>query len=93
MTKIVVRMLVWNEINSEHIKKHAVTQSEVAVAVTHLGYHKQTYDKRYLLVGRSGKRILAVVLKREKTNQYYVLTARDANKKERRRLYEKDKIK
>ena len=44
-------MLVWDEANSAHIKKHSVTQDEVVVAAVHLEYHKNTYDNRYLLWG------------------------------------------
>ncbi|MCX6792128.1 MAG: hypothetical protein NT149_03775 [Candidatus Gottesmanbacteria bacterium] len=90
MTKITVKKLVWDSANISHIRKHWVTKEEVAIAVERLGYHKHTYNKRYLLVGRSGKRIISVVIKRQARTVYYVVTARDADKKERRRLYEKE---
>jgi len=93
MTRITVRKLVWNEINIEHIKKHAVTREEVAVSVKNISYHKKGYSSRYVLVGRTGKRILAVILKRQRVGEYFIVTARDADKKERRRLYEKEKSK
>lgn len=93
MTRIIVRELVWNEINIEHIKKHAVTKEEVAVSVKNVSYHKKGYSNRYVLVGRTGKRILAVILKRQRAGEYFIVTARDADKKERRRLYEKEKSK
>lgn len=93
MTRIVVRTLVWNEANAEHVKKHSVKKEEVAVSVQNFSYHKKGYSNRYIVVGRSDKRILAVVLKRQRIGEYFVVTARDADKKERRRLYEKEKSK
>ncbi len=90
MTRIKVRELVWDEYNVEHIKKHGINQEEVIIATEHFIYHKQAHSGRYLLVGRTEKRILAIVVKRKKTSLYYVVTARDADKKERRRVYEKE---
>lgn len=57
----------------------------------HLIYHKRTYNGRYLAIGRSGKRLIAIVIRRIKACTYYVVTARDASKKERRDTYEKEK--
>ena len=91
MTRIIVMELIWNNSNTLHIQKHGVTRDEISVAVNDFKYHKRTYNKRYLLVGRSGKRIISVVIKRQASTVYYVVTARDADKKERRRLYEKEK--
>ncbi|MEK7577792.1 MAG: hypothetical protein AAB492_04225 [Patescibacteria group bacterium] len=91
MTRIIVKELMWDAYNLSHIQKHRVTKEQVIIAVGMLRYHKNTYNKRYLLVGRSGERILAVVVNRQKMNTYYVVSARDADKKERRRLYEKEK--
>lgn len=54
-------------------------------------YHKRTYKGRYLIVGRSGARLISIVLKRQKPGEYYVITARDASKAERRKVYEKEK--
>lgn len=93
MTRIKVKSLIWDNWNLEHIKKHRVGEKEVEIVVENLSYHKQTYNNRYLLVGRSGSRILSVVLKRQDKTTYYVVTARDASQKEKREVYEKEKIK
>ncbi|KKU95178.1 hypothetical protein A3A64_03360 [Candidatus Gottesmanbacteria bacterium RIFCSPLOWO2_01_FULL_48_11] len=93
MTRIVVRKIVWDAFNAEHIKKHRVNQEEVAIVVGSPIYHNRAHSGRYLLVGRTAKRIIAVVIRREKTGVYYIVTARDADKKERRRVYEKEKSK
>ena len=57
MTRIIIRRLVWNKVNSQHIQKHNVTKEEVSIGIANSVYHKQTYNKRYLVVGRSNKRI------------------------------------
>lgn len=93
MTRIIVKDLVWTEYNVEHIKKHGVSREEVIEAVKKITYHKKTYNKRYLIVGRTGKRIVSVVVHRKEKGIYYVVTARDAEKKERKRVYEKEKSK
>lgn len=90
MTKIVVRELIWDSYNTEHIKKHNVDQEEIVVSVRNASYHRRTHNGRYLTVGRAGIRIITVILKRKKLSTYYPVTARDANKKERRDVYEKE---
>ena len=90
MTRIVVREIVWDAWNIEHIKKHRVTPEEITVSLRNTSYHKRAHSGRYLVVGRAAKRIITVVLRRKKSTAYYIVTARDANKKERRDLYEKE---
>ncbi|MBI4064743.1 BrnT family toxin [Candidatus Gottesmanbacteria bacterium] len=91
MTRIIVKKLRWQEWNIKHIKKHHVSVTESEDAAKHLIAHKRGYKGRYIVIGRTGKRILAIIVCREKTGQYVVVTARDADKEERRRVYEKEK--
>jgi len=91
MTRIVIRELIWDAFNTEHIKKHAVNQDEIIVSIQNASYHKRAHRGRYMTVGRAGKRILTVILRRKRITTYYLVTVRDANKKERRVLYEKEK--
>ncbi len=91
MTRIKLEQLVWDSWNIEHIKKHNVTQSEVEQALSQLLAYRQGYQKRIILIGRSGKRILALVVTQKDSHSYYVITARDADKKERQMIYEKEK--
>ena len=44
-----------------------------------------------MAVGRVSKRLIALVVKRENPGKYYLVTARDAGRNERRRVYEKEK--
>ena len=92
MTRIKIKKLIWAAWNIKHIKeKHHLTVEEAEIAAKNLVAHKRGYNGRYIVIGRSGKRIVAVIVVREKTGQYFAVTARDANKDERRRIYEKEK--
>jgi uncharacterized DUF497 family protein len=89
MTRIVVRFLIFDKYNLEHIKKHKVTREDIE-QLKEFAYHRKTHTGRYLIVGRVNSRILTVVIKREFIGQYYVVSARDASKKERKDLYDKE---
>ena len=70
--------LIWTERNISHIAKHGVSVKEVEEAIR----------DRYAIVlkhkGSAWGRILFIVL--EKINdEFYVVTARDANRKEKKR--------
>lgn len=91
MTRITVKELIWDEYNRDHIKKHRVTELEVVEAGKRIVYHKRTYKRRYLVVGRSGSTLVAFVIRRKGSKSYYVVTARDASVEERRKVYDKEK--
>lgn len=90
MTRIIVKEIIFNAWNKKHIKKHGVTEEEVKEAGGNLIYHKRTYKGRYLLIGRAGRRLISLVLIRQGEGKYYLITARDASQKEKRRVYEKE---
>ena len=91
MTRIKIKKLTWQGWNIEHIKKHRVSVEEVEEAAKNLVAHKRGYAGRFIAIGRSGTRIIVVIINREKTGQYFVVTARDASREERRKVYEKEK--
>ena len=91
MTRIVVKELIWDDLNRSHISKHDVSTEEIVEASRKLVYHKQTYGSRYLVVGRSGKRLLSLIVSRKGLGRYYLVTARDSGKNERKLAYEKEK--
>ncbi|OGM13406.1 hypothetical protein A3D84_01715 [Candidatus Woesebacteria bacterium RIFCSPHIGHO2_02_FULL_42_20] len=93
MTRIVVKKVIFDEYNLAHITRHKVTKEDILAVRGYIIFHKQSYQKRYLAVGRSGTRIISIVLKRKAPGEYYLITARDAGKKERRRVYEIEKDK
>lgn len=91
MTKIKIKQLIWNDWNLSHIAKHKLTKTEVETAIVNIQSHKEGYNKRIILLGRCNKRILAIIAAKEKNYQYYIVTARDAGKKERKLIYEQEK--
>ena len=93
MTRIVVKKLIWDKWNIEHIKKHNVSKEEAEETAKNMIAHEHTKQGRYLIVGRVGLRILTLIVNRKGTGIYYPVTVRDAAKKERRKVYEKEKIK
>lgn len=90
MTRLKVKELIWDSWNIEHIKKHTVTKNEAEIVALNFDYHKKAHSGRYLLVGKKKDRILSVIVDRKKANTYYVVSARDANKKERKNLNERN---
>ncbi|MBI4225759.1 BrnT family toxin [Candidatus Roizmanbacteria bacterium] len=75
--------LIWDEWNVKHIEKHKVKRSEVKQVLKRKYVARETYKERVMIIGTSGDRILSIVLAKEQKG-YYVVTARDASKKERR---------
>lgn len=92
MTRIKIKELIWDEYNLEHIKQHNVTVAQAEEVVKNFITHKAGKKGRYIAIGRSGTRLISVIVKKERTGIYYAVTARDAAKEERRRVYEKEKI-
>lgn len=79
--------LVWDEWNIEHIAKHNVTRAEVEEIFARAVRAKKSYKVRVMVFGKTKeKRLLAVVLEKE-VKGYYVLSSRNASRKERRDLY------
>ena len=62
MTRIVVKKLIWDDYNREHIKRHKVSVGEVEEIRKNYLAHKKGKKGRYLMIGRSGSRILSVVI-------------------------------
>lgn len=93
MTRIKIKELVWSESNIEHVKKHRASIFEIEEAAKNYIVHRRGKFGRYLLFGRSGTRILTVVVFRVGMGTYQLVTSRDSDKNERRRVYEKEKHK
>lgn len=91
MTRIVVKELVFDQYNQNHIKKHGITETEAITAGINLIYHRESYKGRYLAIGRSGAKLITLVIRRLGSKKYYLVTARDTSKKERRDIHEKEK--
>jgi uncharacterized protein len=89
---IEVKDLIWDDWNIAHIARHDVTKDEVEQACQS-DYMVFDGDKgRFLVIGTTEtERVLAVVLDPEpEPGIYYPVTARSADRKERR-LYKSEK--
>ena len=92
MTRIIIRKLIWDKFNVEHIKKHNVTVNEVEEVAKNIITHKKAKLGRYLIMGRVGVRIISVAVNKQGAGIYYPATPRDSARKERKVVYEKEKI-
>lgn len=90
MTRIVIKKLIWDEYNLEHIKKHDVEAAEIEHVARNITGHSKGKKGRYLIFGRIGTRIITIVVRRKEAGIYYPVTARDSAKKERRKVYDKE---
>ncbi len=81
-----IRLLVWDDWNIAHIARHQISREEVEQACQsdHLSF--ESYKNRLVLIGpTSAGRMLAVILEPVTDDDvYYVVTARSADRKERR---------
>jgi len=84
---IEIKRLVWDDWNVEHIRKHKVSVGEVEEACKRRRKTLKSYQKRLLVFGQTKeKRFLTIVLAPEGKGKYYVVTARNISRKERRFL-------
>lgn len=82
-----IKQLIWDDWNIEHIKKHKVSIEEVEEACHSGKKPLKTYKGRLVILGKTKKgRLLTVVLAPIEEGKYYIVTARDISKKERRLL-------
>ena len=84
---IKIRQLIWDDWNVKHISSHKVSPREVEEACKLIKKIFKTYKERLIILGKTKKgRLITVVLAKESKGKYYVVTARDISKKERRLL-------
>lgn len=83
--------LQWDDFNVSHIAKHGVSVSEVEEACKNQIDVLSGYDGREMLFGKTNHgRYMTVILTRKCNQTYYVVTARDTSKKERRYVYDQE---
>lgn len=77
--------LIFNEKNIEHIARHNVLPDEVKQIIEGKTLFLKAKFDRVMAIGQTEKgRFLAVILEKAKNNTYFVVTARDADRKERK---------
>ncbi len=82
---MVIKKLVWDEWNVAHIARHEVLPGEVEEVCRATFVVYESHDGRFEIIGVTKQgRILLIVLDPERTeDEYYVVTAHTANKKDR----------
>lgn len=82
--------LIWDGFNTSHIKKHDVNQSEIYQACRIQLKILLVKNNRILLIGLTKtNRLLSIILDLVKNKSYYVVSARDSSRVERRLINEK----
>lgn len=81
--------LLFNEKNIEHIARHNVLPDEVKQIIEGKTLFLNAKFNRIMAIGVTKKgRSLAVILEKVKGHTYFVVTARDADRKERKMFKE-----
>lgn len=92
MLQVVIRKLIWDEWNVEHISRHHVVPSEVEEVKQSDPLVQEGNAGRVVIIGQTkAGRFLEVVLDPENAaGDYYVVTAHTASRKDRT-LYKREK--
>jgi uncharacterized DUF497 family protein len=85
-----VRRLIWDTWNVAHIARHHVTLEEVEEVCHGQPVTSETYKGRIRVVGltRSGRILTVILAPTPDAGLYYPITARPADRKERRNYRE-----
>lgn len=85
MLRIRKEDLYWDTINTTHILKHDVVREEVEITLKDSKIkYIPGHTSRFLALGRSKKRLLSIVINKQRDGKYYVVSARDMSKRERK---------
>jgi len=93
MKEISILALVWDSFNEAHIwERHQLTCAEVeevAYGPAENLYARHTYADRFLVIGpKADRRLIVLILAPRGSEQYYPVSARPADRKERREYRE-----
>ena len=93
MKDISILGLVWDTFNEAHIwERHQLTRvevEEVAYGRPENLYARQTYGGRFLVIGpKADRRLIVLILAPKGSGRHYSVSARPADRKERREYRE-----
>ena len=81
-----VGRLIWDEDNEDHIARHGLDREDVEQAFYSSRVIERGREGTYRVIGQTdGGRYLAIFVAPWKSGAWYVVTARDADLRERRR--------
>ncbi|HCR35517.1 hypothetical protein A2130_02790 [Candidatus Woesebacteria bacterium GWC2_33_12] len=84
MTRIEINNLVWNDWNVEHVKKHGLTKRIIENAILNIKAFRYGYRARIVLICEFKGNFISIVVDRKTEGKYYIVTARSADRKERK---------
>ncbi len=86
---ISINKLIWDDGNKAHIARHDVVPDEVEEVCQGTPIIRNSYNDRIMVIGPSSSgRMLAVVLHPKGEGVYYPVTARSADKRERKDYFD-----
>ena len=90
----IIRHLIWDTWNVEHIAHHAVTPDEVEEVCHDAPVFSETHKGRIRVIGttRSHRMVTLILAPKEADGTYYPVTARPASRKEQQRYDELSKL-
>ncbi len=93
MKEISILALLWDSFNEAHIwERHRLTRAEVeevAYGPAKKLYARHTYGGRFMIIGpKADNRLIVIILAPKGPGKYYPISARPADKKERREYRE-----
>jgi len=69
MDRVIVKKLVWDDWNTNHIRKHNIAPTEVEQSLQDpFAVFIKSHSGRAMSLGRSGKRLVATVLQKQTRN-------------------------
>lgn len=84
---MIIKKLVWDEWNREHIAKHNVEQEEIIEVCQTKNIFTRGRSGSYKMIGQTDNgRYLTIILSPRAGGYFYPMTARDADDKEKRRF-------
>lgn len=92
MVIVRIRKIIWAEGIEDHIQKHKISVKEAEQVINADSHILEGHTGRKILVNRVGTRIVSVIVLIV-GNKLYVVTARDADSRERKEFYEFEKLK
>lgn len=84
---MMIRKLIWDEWNIDHIARHHVEPEEVEQVCMSKNLFTKARSGLYRMIGQTDNgRYLTILLTPKLGGSFYPVTARDSDKKEKRRL-------
>jgi len=80
---MVIKKLIWDEWNVEHIARHNVIPDEVEEVCLAKNLLNKSKNKTYRVIGQTDDGRYLTIFIAKKENGYYPMTARDSMKQER----------